>query len=407
MDPLRNPYMPGAGAQPPELTGRDEVLDRARVMLGRARRRRVSKGLVAYGLRGVGKTVLLSQIRQMALDAGDRVCFVEAHEQKPLPALLIPQLRRVLLELDRLGALSEQVKRSLRVLKGFMSAVKLTYGDAELSLDIQSEAGTADSGDLEADLPDLLAAVGNAAVAREATVVLLVDELQYLSERDMSALIMGFHRTVQEGLPFVLGGAGLPQVLALSGRSKSYAERLFDFVPVDALPSSEAARALEAPAREEGTEWHVEALAAAVQITRGYPYFLQEWGYHAWNTAPVSPIRIEDVAEAGHRALRQLDESFFRVRFDRLTPRERDYLRAMAALGPGPHRSGAVASQLGLSVHQAAPLRDGLIARGMAFSPAHGDIAFTVPLFDEFLVRTLPDWRPEPPAQRGKRSNLA
>jgi hypothetical protein len=403
MDPLRNPYMPGAGAQPPELTGRADILDRARVMLGRARRHRVSKAFVAYGLRGVGKTVLLNQVRQMAVEAGDRVCFVEAHEQKSLPALLVPQLRRVLLELDRLGALSEQVKRSLRVLKSFMSAVKVTYGDAELSLDIQAETGTADSGDVEADLPDLLAAVGTAAAARDAAVVVLVDELQYLTERDMSALIMGFHRTVQEGLPFLLAGAGLPQVLALSGRPKSYAERLFDFVPVDALSPVEAARALEAPAQDEDAAWTSDALAEAIQITRGYPYFLQEWGYHAWNEALSSPIQAADVTAAGRRALKQLDNSFFRVRFDRLTPRERDYLRAMADLGPGPHRSSAVASRLGLSVQQAAPLRDGLIARGMAYSPAHGDLAFTVPLFDEFLLRTLPDWHPDPPRRKRDR----
>jgi len=403
MDPIHNPFVPGAGTQPPELTGRAELLDRARVTLARVRLGKASKSFVAVGLRGVGKTVLLSRVRQIADAAGYRVCAIEAHEHKRLPELLVPSLRRVLLELDRLGALSVQVKRGLRVLKSFMSAVKIKYADAELVLDIDGEHGTADSGDLEADLPELFAAVAQAALARGTAVAITIDELQYLSEQDMSALIMALHRTSQDGLPLVLMAAGLPQVVGLSGRSKSYAERLFDFPQLDSLLPEDAKRALADPAREEGVAFTPEALDRIFDVTKGYPYFLQEWGYHTWNTAARSPITAQDVAAATPLALKAMDESFFRVRLDRLTPREKDYLRAMAELGPGAHRSGDVADKAGISVTTAGPLRGGLIAKGMIYSPAHGDTAFTVPLFDEFMRRTMP----LPPAKPPRRPKPA
>lgn len=394
MDPIRNPFVPGAGAQPPELTGREDLLDRARIVLERTKLRRAAKSFVAVGLRGVGKTVLLSRIRQNAEELGFRVCAVEAHEQKPLPDLLLPHLRRVMLDLDRLGALSEQAKRGLRVLKSFMSGVRLRHGDFEMSLDVDPESGSADSGDIEADLPELFAALGRAAAARGVGVAFIIDELQYLSGRDMSALIMSIHRATQDSLPIVMLAAGLPQVVGLSGRSKSCAERLFDFPPVDALRQDDAMRALTGPAEDEGVQFDRDALLEIVRITKGYPYFLQEWGYHSWNLAQRSPIQRADVLAATRLALQRLDESFFRVRFDRLTPREKEYLRAMAQLGAGPHRSGDIADTLGATVQSVGPLRSGLIGKGMIFSPAHGDTAFTVPLFDEFLHRTMPAWRP-------------
>lgn len=397
MDPVRNPYVPGAGTPPPELTGRSALLERARVALARVKLGRASKSFIAVGLRGVGKTVFLSRVKQLALDAEYRVCAVEASEHKTLAELLVPPLRRVLLDLDRLGALSEQVKRGLRVLKSFMSVVKIKYADAELALDIEGERGTADSGDLEADLPELFIAVAKAAADRGTAVAVIVDEIQYLSERDLGALIMSLHRINQDGLPLILMGAGLPQVVGLSGRSKSYAERLFDFPVVDALLPEDAARALADPAREEGVAYAPGALDRILEQTRGYPYFLQEWGYHTWNAAAASPITADDVATATPRAVSALDESFFRVRLDRLTPREKDYLRVMAELGPGPHRSGDVADRLGISVTGASPLRNGLIAKGMIYGPAHGDVAFTVPLFDDFMRRTMALPPPKPP----------
>ncbi len=390
MDPIRNPYVPGAGTQPPELTGREQFLERARITLARVRLRRASKSFIAVGLRGVGKTVLLARVRLLAEGTGYQVCAIEAHENKSLPELLIPPLRRVLLELDRLGALSEQVKRSLRVLKSFMSVIKVKYADVELALDINGEQGAADSGDLEADLPELLMAVGRAALSRETSVVIVIDEIQYLSERDMSALIMGLHRVVQDGLPLVMVAAGLPQVVGLSGRSKSYAERMFDFPVIDALTFNDAKLALADPAEDEGVAFTPAALDRIFALTKGYPYFLQEWGYHTWNTAAQTPITEQDVLDATPLAVQALDESFFRVRLDRLTPREKDYLRCMAELGPGPHRSGDIADRLGITVTSAGPLRSGLIGKGMIYSPAHGDTGFTVPLFDEFMRRTIP-----------------
>lgn len=390
MDPVRNPYVPGAGTQPPELTGRAELLERARITLARVLLGRAAKSFIAVGLRGVGKTVLLSRVRRMAEEQGYRVCFIEAHESKPLPDVLIPNLRRILLDLDRLGVLNKQVKRGLRVLKSFMSSVKLKYGDADLALDIEGERGTADSGDIEADIPELFLAVARAAQARGTGVALIIDEIQYLSTRDMSALIMGLHRIAQDNLPLTMIAAGLPQVVGLTGRSKSYAERLFDFPAVDRLCRDDTIKALADPARDEDVLFTPAALDRIIDLTEGYPYFLQEWGYHAWNKAERSPIEADDVDAASPIAIAQLDRSFFRVRLDRLTPRERDYLRAMAELGAGPHRSGDIADRLRMSVTSAGPLRSGLIGKGMIYSPAHGDTAFTVPRFDQFMRRTMP-----------------
>lgn len=392
MDAVRNPFVPGAGTSPPELTGRGELLSRADVALQRVRIGRAAKSFIATGLRGVGKTVLLNRVMQMAQDAGFQAIFIEAHEQKSLPDLLVPELRRLLLQLDRLGQLDAVVKRALRVFKSFMGGVRLKYAEAELALDIDPEAGSADSGDLEADLPELFIAMARAAQARGTAVAILIDEIQYLNERDMSALIMAMHRCAQQGLPVILMAAGLPQVVGLSGRSKSYAERLFDFPAVDALDYQDAVLALDGPARSEGASFAPEALQAIYATTQGYPYFLQEWAYHTWNAAPASPITAGDVDRAYPTMLSKLDESFFRVRFDRLTPAEKTYLRAMAELGPGPYRSGEVATRMGRKVTSLGPVRNNLITKGMIYSPAHGDTAFTVPLFDAFLRRVMPEF---------------
>jgi hypothetical protein len=390
MDETLNPYAPGAGVQPPELTGREAILERARVTLARIIAGRPAKSFIAVGLRGVGKTVLLNRVREMAEEMGYRAVLIEAHEEKSLPALLVPHFRRVLLDLDRLGALSEHAKRALRVFKGFVSGLKVKVGDIEASLDIDPERGTADSGDLEADLPALLAALGRAAKDRRTGVALVLDEIQYLAEAELSALIMALHRVAQDGLPVVLVGAGLPQVVGLTGRSKSYAERLFDFPPVGPLGEDDARRALVEPAQQQGVAFEPAALAEIQDVTQGYPYFLQEWGYRTWNAAPRSPITVGDVSAATTEAIRCLDEGFFRVRFDRLTPREKRYLRAMAELGPGPHRSGDIADKLRTRVQTVGPVRSSLITKGMIYSPAHGDTAFTVPLFDAFMRRVMP-----------------
>ncbi len=394
MDAARNPFVPGAGASPQELIGREDLVERARVAFERVRAGRPAKSFIAVGLRGVGKTVLLNSVRDLAERASYRLCIIEAQESRPLASLLVPQFRRLLLDLDRTGALSEHVKRGLRVLKSFVSGLKLKLGEAELSLDIDAEVGAADSGELEADLPELFIAVGRAARARGTAVALIIDEIQYLPEREFGALITALHRMAQENLPVIMVAAGLPQVVGLSGRSKSYAERLFDFPRVGALSPADSRRALVEAARSEGADFAPEAVQAIVEITSGYPYFLQEWGYHAWNLAPHSLIRLGDVTAATSVAIQRLDESFFRVRFDRLTRRERDYVRAMAELGAGPQRSGDIADVLGVKVQSLGPARASLIAKGMIYSPAHGDAAFTVPMFEAFLHRIMPDWAP-------------
>lgn len=394
MDRLLNPFSPGAGSPPPELAGRDELLEQARVTLGRVKAGRFEQGLMLVGLRGVGKTVLLNRIREIAENTGYSVVMIEATESRSLPELLIPALRRVLFDLDSRADVSAKVKRGLRVLRSFIGAVKVKVGDIEVGLDVDPERGSADSGDLEADLAELFAAVGEAAQDRHSAVAVIVDEIQYLDETEMSALIMAMHRVSQRQLPLVLAAAGLPQLVGLAGRSKSYAERLFQYPAVGPLQAAEAREALRDPLARQGVTITDAALDQLVSVTRGFPYFLQEWGYQVWNCAEASPIDVDVVDRASVAAVKKLDESFFRVRFDRLTPREKDYLRAFAELGPGAKRSGDIADALGVKIQSIAPLRSGLIRKGMIYSPAHGDTAFTVPLFDEFMRRTMPNWVP-------------
>ena len=394
MDPVSNPFSPGAGNPPPELAGRSELLEQARITLGRVKAGRFEQSLMLVGLRGVGKTVLLNRIRDLAVADGYLVVMIEGTEMRSLPALLIPALRQVLIQLDALKDLSTKVKRGMQVLRSFIGAVKLKVGDIEVGLDIDPEQGTADSGDLESDLADLFPAIGEAAQDRGRAVAVIIDEIQYLDETEMSALIMAMHRLSQRQSPMTLIAAGLPQLVGLAGRSKSYAERLFQYPAVGPLAVDDARDALRDPLSRQGVAITDTALDALVKVTRGYPYFIQEWGYQVWNAAAASPIDIDAVQRATTAAIRKLDQSFFRVRFDRLTPREKEYLRALAELGDGTHRSGDVAALLGVRIQSIAPLRSGLIRKGMIYSPQHGDTAFTVPLFEEFMRRTMPDWRP-------------
>jgi DNA-binding CsgD family transcriptional regulator len=351
--------------------------------------------MMLVGLRGVGKTVLLNRIRELAQAAGYGIAMVEASETKTLPDLLIPALRQVLFQYDAQANISDKVKRGLRVLRSFVGAVRLKVGETEFGLEIDPEKGVADSGDLEADLAMLFEALGEAAQDSQGAIAVIVDEIQYLSEVEMSALIMAIHRVSQRQLPIVLVAAGLPQLVGLAGRSKSYAERLFQYPTVGPLSSTDAIEALRGPVIQRGVDFTDRALDDIVRVTAGYPYFLQEWGYQAWNTAQASPIDQYVIQEATRSAIQKLDQSFFRVRLDRLTPRERDYMRALAELGPGPHRSGDIAECLGVKVQSVAPLRSGLIKKGMIYSPAHGDTAFTVPLFNEFMMRSMPNWKPK------------
>jgi hypothetical protein len=390
MDPLRNPFSPGAGSPPPELAGRTQILEQARIALGRIKAGRPERSLLLIGLRGVGKTVLLNRIRELADQSGYKSVFIEAHENKPLPALLLPPLRQLLISLDRMASVSAKAKRGLRVLKSFFNGVKLKYQDIEIGIDVDAEPGIADSGDLEADLSAVFLALGEAAADRGTAIALIVDELQYLNEGELSALIMAMHQISQRQLPVVLIGAGLPQLIALAGRSKSYAERLFQFPEVGPLQPDDAAAALQEPVMEQQVRFTGDSLNEIIHQTQGYPYFLQEWGYQAWNLATQSPIEVDVVRQATQESIRRLDANFFRVRFDRLTPREKEYLRALAALGDSLQRSGDIADHLGVKVQSVAPVRNGLIKKGMIYSPAHGDTAFTVPLFGEFMKRIMP-----------------
>jgi hypothetical protein len=388
MDPRTNPFAPGAGSQPPELAGRAEILKSASIALSRIRDRKSSKSMILVGLRGVGKTVLLNRIWEAAEAEGYRAILIEAHEDKRLPELLVPPLRQALFALDAMENASDKVKRGFRVLGSFIKGLRFKVSEIEISFD--PELGSADSGDLEADLSELFIAIGEASADRNTAVAICVDELQYLTETELSALIMAIHRVNQRGLPLTVIGAGLPQIVGLTGKSKSYAERLFDFPDVGPLRPPDAESALQSPVRNKHVEFSEEALNQILRETQGYPYFLQQWGHEAWNIAEKSPIDLETIYTASKLAIANLDRSFFRVRFDRLTPREKEYMRALATLGEGKQRSGDIAEELGVKPQSVAPIRSGLIKKGMIYSPAYGDTAFTVPLFGDFLLRNMP-----------------
>ncbi len=395
MNPVTNPYAPGAGTPPPELAGRDALREAVRVAIERVRRGLPTKSVLMVGLRGVGKTVLLDRMRDDAEATGVHTVRIEAPERRSLPALLAPQLRQALHRLSRTEHAKALAQRGLRALAGFVGKMKLKYDDIEVGLDFEPEPGLADNGDLEHDLAALFETVGQAAQQAGTALILFVDELQYVDESQLAMLIAALHRCAQRKLPVALVGAGLPQLRGRMGEAKSYAERLFDFPVVGALPPVAAEQAIARPALAEGVVIAPAAIAEIVRETHGYPYFLQEWGKHTWDTAQQSPVTADDVRKASASAVAALDESFFRVRFDRLTPAQKKYLRAMAELGPGPHRSGDIADCLHRKVTDLGPTRNQLIAKGMVWSPNHGDTAFTVPLFDQFMRRIMPsdDWR--------------
>lgn len=395
MDPIRNPFAPGAGHQPPELAGRDELREALRISFERARIGRPAKSAMLVGLRGVGKTVLLDRVRLDAEGAGIHTVRIEAPEGRSLPAMLAPELRQALLRLSTSEAAKDFAIRGLRALAGFVSKLKLKYDDIEVGLDYPPEPGLADNGDLENDLQALLETAGVAARSAGTVLAIFVDELQYVEEKQMAALITAMHRIAQANLPVVLVGAGLPQLRGQMGNAKSYAERLFDFPEIGPLSVEAAESAIRIPLDAEGVGIDDAAMTQLIQLTERYAYFLQLWGFRTWDVAKASPITLDDVALASVTAVATLDESFFRVRFDRLTPKEKRYLRAMAELGPGPHRSGDVSACFGDTVERLAPTRAKLIHKGMVWSPNHGDTAFTVPMFDQFMRRIVPgvDWR--------------
>jgi len=390
LNPGANPYAPGAGTPPPELAGRDNLLAEAKLAIRRNKGGKPARSFIYVGLRGVGKTVLLNEIQAIADKEDALTDFIEVSTSTKLSKVIIASMRASLLKLDRLKGVSEQVKRGLRVLKSFVSAIKVKHGDVELSVDIDAEAGVADSGTLSRDLPELFLAAGEAAKARSASIVILIDEIQNLDREEFEALIMAVHRVDQKGLPILIVGAGLPLLVQLTGEAKSYSERLFEFPSIGPLDPEEARRAIVQPAKDAGVAYERAAVDAIIARTKGYPYFLQEWGYQAWNTAQASPITLKDVEKASRVAIKRLDENFFHHRYERLSDPQKTYLRAMAELGPGAHKTGDIAKTLGKTAQQLGPVREALIRSGMIYSPKYGLAAFTVPLFDEFMKRRHP-----------------
>ncbi|MBU6324711.1 MAG: ATP-binding protein [Bacteroidetes bacterium] len=393
MNPVYNPYNPGAGALPPELAGREEILRNVQVSFERLKLGRPAKSMVLLGLRGVGKTVLLDTIRNKAEELGLRSMRIEAPEMKSLPALLAPELRKVLLGISVHEQARSLAQRALKGLAGFARALKVKYNDIEVGFDQEPEPGLADNGDLDQDLQDLFEAVGRAAQQAETAIVICIDELQYVQEKELAALITALHRCSQLQVPILMIAAGLPQLRGLMGEAKSYSERLFDYPFIGALKPEDSQKAIEEPARKEQVLYEQDAVSFILEKTEGYPYFLQEWGKQAWNVAKASPITLADVKDATDLVMANLDEGFFKVRFDRMTPSEKAYLRAMAELGKGPSRSGDIARLLNREVTSLAPTRASLIKKGMIWSPNHGDTAFTVPLFDAFMRRMMPEWK--------------
>ena len=387
MDPVRNPFAPGAGSQPPELAGRDEIIRDADIALQRVLLGRHDKSQILLGLRGTGKTVLLNRIEELAESHHHITSYIEAPGDRRLADLLYPKLQHVLRKLSLIEAAKAAAHNSTRVLRSFVSAFRVTMGNVSLSVDPMP--GTADSGILEYDLGELFISIGRVAQAGNSAWTLLIDEIQYLKPEELSALIVAIHRVNQKKLPVMFFGAGLPQIAALTGEAKSYSERLFNYPPVGPLNKSAAITAIRQPVLAEGETITDDAIELICKETEGYPFFLQEWGYQSWNIANESPIDREDVIKASVSALRRLDEGFFNVRFERLTPKEREYVIAMASLGKGPYRSSDVANTLGEDLRALGPRRAKIIHKGMIYSAAHGDIDFTVPWFDDFLRRHI------------------
>ncbi len=385
MDPFRNPFAPGAGSRPPELAGRNAILEAARISCGRAIKGRNARSIMLLGLRGTGKTVLLNEIGKIAQEEGLLVSKVEAPEGESLARLLYPEMRKVMRSLSNVEAAKQIATRGLKGLRGFASIFRIEIAGVEIG--IEPEPGLGDSGDLQYDLPDLFEVIGQAASVAGKGWILLIDEVQYLSEADLSALIVSIHKMSQEGLPVLLVGAGLPQVARLAGEAKSYAERLFLYPGVGALDPASAAQAVEKPIEDEGALIAPTALSAIVERTQGYPFFLQEWASVAWNNAQGPEITFDDVDYAYAETLASLDEGFFRVRIDRLTKAEIQFVKTMSNLGDGPYAMADIARAMDRSLSSLGPTRASIIAKGMIYSTDHGYLDFTVPLFAEFLRR--------------------
>lgn len=392
MDPIRNPYTPNAGAKPDVLAGRDDQLASFETLLQRVARGRSARSMIITGLRGVGKTVLLGKFRDTALAQDWSVLDheVSRHDDQDFRRQLALSLRTILFDLAPRARWTERFRVAAAAISSFTLSVD-QMGTFRAGLNVDSIEGLADHGDLAMDLTDVFLALGAAAKDHGKGVVILLDEVQFLSSRQLEAVIMALHKTVQRSLPLILVGAGLPQVAELAGDAKSYAERLFTFPTIGNLDSDDSLLALREPAILEDADYEEEALALAHQVTSGYPYFIQELGWAAWGVASSSPITRKDVEDAVDHYQAKLDGSFFRVRLDRATDLQTAYLRAMAELGPEPHKAADVAVLLDRESTQLGPTRAELIDMGLLYTPHHGYAAFTVPHFDQFMLRAVPE----------------
>lgn len=346
MNPLLYPYAPGAGTPPPFLAGRDEIVTGAKLSVERNQAGKSARSFIFTGLRGVGKTVLLNEVQAIANKVGATTDFIEISNNERLSVKIVSTLRAALLKLDSIKGVSEQVKRGLRVLKSFVGTLKLKYHEVELSIDVDKERGVADSGTLARDLAEDFIFAGEAAKAGGSSIVILIDEIQNLPKEEFEALIIAVHRTDQKRLPIMIVGAGLPSLVKISAEAKTYAERLLEYPEVGALNDTESRRALVNPVQESSVDYSEDAVHAVLERTKGYPYFIQEWGYQSWNTATSSPITLADVPSAGKQAINRLDKNFFRSRFEVLTNTQREYLGALAKLGPGSHKSSSIAKKM-------------------------------------------------------------
>lgn len=387
MDPFDNPFAPGAGSPPPELAGRDAILQVAKISCGRAIKGRPARSIMLLGLRGTGKTVLLSEIGRIAEAEGLLISKVEAPEETNLAKLLYPEMRKVSRSLSGIEAAKHFASRALSGLRNFASVFNIEVAGVTVGVDPAPDPGLAESGDIQHDLPDLFGQIGRAAQAANKGWVLLIDEVQYLSQEDLSGLIVALHRMSQDGLPIVFVGAGLPQVARLAGDAKSYAERLFTYPAVGALDEEAASKAIEKPINDQGATISQGALTTIFQMTQGYPFFLQELASFSWNNAEGPEIKESDVQASYMETIRSLDDGFFRVRLDRLTKAEVHFVKSMALLGNGPYQVSDIAREMGRTQKSIGPARASIIFKGMIYSTDHGYLDFTVPLFADFIRR--------------------
>jgi AAA ATPase domain len=384
-----NPYTPNAGAEPRYLAGREPELDSFRVLLRRMKKGHTDQSMIVVGLRGVGKTVLLSAFRKITEEEGDLVAIeAEITKHEDFGPRMGALVRRALFSVAPSAKWKQRGRRAASVLRSFQITVT-PEGEVSASLSgVDPLEGVADSGNLSDDLTDVFVALGQAAEEHGKGVVFILDEVQFLKLREFEALIAALHKTVQRRLPITLVAAGLPQLPELAGEAKSYAERLFRFPTVDSLAPGEARKALIEPARDLGVGFEDGAVDEILVYTEGYPYFIQEYGSVIWSFAEETPITKENVDDAREAVEAKLDESFFRVRADRTTDAELKYLRAMAELGPTPQLAGDVADVLGRQSTSLGPTRARLIGKGLLWTPSHGYAAFTVPQFDRYMKRT-------------------